>query len=392
MDVTPVQISQVTSWTNFIDIVRQDKSINFVAMAVTQWNALSIDALVFYLESKGYVINAGIVIAEHYSSGYLIDETFFTNKSSRYYLLPYSKEADRVFESKPEKDWTEKLQRACDFYRIVFDFKNNWSKHPLFYSTFNHTIPDAVILQQLGDMGRPVVVCRTEEGIGPYMGTFDKTYPRFREVRTLPALHGYMRAVFWGREVYGMLHKSYDSLTMKKAWHGLRKNDSIIPFYRKVFALRNEMVKPVVDKRLINNSVIICTASWKRHLIQDEEDFRVLKLVCDDLHNRGIKLLLKAHPRDAFYPTKFEELHCELLNVPGLSFEGLCECALPKAVISYPSTTLINPKLFWNVPTFCVADMLDREKMRNYIDEIDSFKRVFRNFVRFVKTPNEIKI
>ena len=144
MDVTPVQISQVTSWTNFIDIVRQDKSINFVAMAVTQWNALSIDALVFYLESKGYVINAGIVIAEHYSSGYLIDETFFTNKSSRYYLLPYSKEADRVFESKPEKDWTEKLQRACDFYRIVFDFKNRILVHLCRYP-FQRRLPSIVM-------------------------------------------------------------------------------------------------------------------------------------------------------------------------------------------------------------------------------------------------------
>lgn len=383
----------VKSWNEALELVRNDCTINFVAMAVTQWNALSIDALLFYLEDIGYEINALIVIAEHYSAGYLIQESYFTNKRAVYYRLPYTKGVHDI-EPRQEKAHTGfvgKMKDVCDYYRIVFDIGRK-GKDCLFYSTYNHTIPDAVILQKLGDMGRPVIVCRSEEGIGPYMGTFDKTYPPLREVKTIPELHGYFRTVFWGREIYRRLHVTYNSLTLKSTWQGLKVNETIIPYYRKVFALRNEMVKPPVDKALIEKSIIICTASWKRHLIDDEEDLRVMKRVCDDLYGRGFHLLLKPHPRDQYYPPKAEELHCEILDVPGLTMESLCEYAQPKAVVSFASTTLVNPYVFWRIPTYCVTEMLNREKMMSYLDEIDSFKRVFKNFVRFVKDTSEIEV
>lgn len=379
----------LTSWNDAVEIVRKDHSYNFIAMAVTQWNALSIDALLFYMESKGVHVRALIVIAEHYANGYLIEESVFTNKCATYYRLPYRKNAHDI----ERKTTGGRLKRDMHYYASVFSPRLWFARrNVLYYSTFNHTMPNAVIIDQLGDMGRPVMVCHTEEGIGPYMGTFDKTYPKLRDVNSLPGLHGYMRAVFWGRTVYRMLHPSFDSLTLHKTTGGLRANKKILPYYRKVFALRNEMVDISVDKKLIETSVIICTASWKRPLIEDEEDVRVLRDVCDYLHGKGISLLLKPHPRDAFYPTKLEELHCQMLSVPGLTMESICQYARPLAIISFASTTLINPSLFWNIPTYCVTDMLNRNKMTAYLDEIDSFKHIFKRFVRFVESPAQIEL
>lgn len=111
----------------------------------------------------------------------------------------------------------------------------------------------------------------------------------------------------------------------------------------------------------------------------------MMKQMCDYLYLNGYKLLLKAHPCDLFYPSKIDELHCELLNIPGLSMESLCGYAKPQAVVSFASTTLINPYVFWKIPTFCLTDMLDRTKMKSYLDEIDSFKRTYKNFVHFVQ-------
>lgn len=387
----------ISSWSEAIEIVRKNHTINFIAKAVTQWNALSIDALLFYLESKGYIINAAIIIAEHYSSGYLIDESFFTNKCAKYFLLSYksqTEEKNNKCDNRKVEGIKQKLSDAIDFYKIIFtprSFCIN-KKDVLFYSTFDYTIPDSIIIQKLGNMGRPIVTCRTEEGIGPYMGTFNKAYVVIPKIWNLKEIHGYFRAVFMGRIVYRFFHKTYNSLTFKHTLRGLKRNKSIIPFYHKVFSIRNTIVRPQIDKNLMANSVIICTASWKRHLIENDEDLIVLRMVCDNLHRRGFSLLLKAHPRDLFFPTKLVELHCTLLDVPGLSMESLCEFSKPKAVISFASTTLVNPSLFWNIPTYCVTDMLNRNNVKAYIDEIDSFKRIFKNFVHFVKSPDEIKV
>lgn len=367
-----------------------DNSTNFVAVACTQWNALSIDALLMMLEDKGIIINAAIVIAEHKTGRYLIDESFFSNTCSQYFWLPFSggRDIKNGIKQKPSK-WKDVQQ----FYRIVFgsDVKNN--SNVLYYSTFNHTIPDAVIKRDLEWMGRPLITCRTEEGLGPYMGTFDKTYPQLSEVRGWREFHGYLRAVFFGREVYRLLHTTYSSLIFKRTLFGLKPNPEVFPYYRKLFRKRNEVVRPNLNRDLIQDAVVICTSSWYREEIIDDEDFRVMLSICDALSTRGQKLLLKPHPRDRFFPTKLKELHCELLDVPGLTIESLCEYAQPKAIIGYPSSSLINPKIFWNIPTYCIADMLNRDKLAiRYCEEIDQFKRAFRHIVPDIRSISDIVV
>ena len=73
--------------------------------------------------------------------------------------------------------------------------------------------------------------------------------------------------------------------------------------------------------------------------------------------------------------------------------ESLCEYAKPKAIISFASTVLVNPSIFWNIPTFCISDMLNGEKIdRLYLNELIEFKKVFKNYIHFVKDSKEIDI
>lgn len=372
------------SWHEAIEIVKQNKSINFFAKVVTVWNALSVDALIASLQAKGIKINAFIVIVEHFANGYLIDETFFTNSCSTYCYMP-------TFGKRGKTEFEPCALSLISFYQYLFSKRSQ--ANAVYYATFNQATPEVVISLSLEKLlERPVVPCKIEEGVGGYMGTFDNSYPSFSEIKNYGELRSYVRYSLFGSRLYKRLHPAYDSLTLHQGLSGLKINQGILPFYRKTFEIRNAVTCPQIDRKLIANSIVVCTVGWRRNEIVDEEDFRVIKEVCDYLHSLGHTLLLKPHPRDKFYDKHLEELHCSLLAVDGLSMESLCAMSQPKAVISYSSTTLINPKIFWGIPTYCLSDMLQRKKIANgYLDEIDRYKRTFGKFVSFPKKLSDFE-
>ena len=371
------------SWNDALEIVSKDTSINLFSKVVTLWNALSLDALIMSLQSKGYIIKAYVVIAEHFSAGYLIDESCFVNQCSRFAYLP-SKGKDS------DAEIAVPNISIKDYYKFILSKKS--SQNPLLYAYYNHTVPAALYPLSLEPvLNRTVIPCQIEEGVGAYMGTFDKTYPSFFQIRSLGEFRIYIRYSFVGGLIYKLLHPTYNSLTLRSSLTGLKVNKEILPYYRQIFEQRNSSIESQIDRKIMSKSIVICTVGWRRNEIQENEDFRVLKLVCDYLHAQGHHLFLKPHPRDSFFETQLETLHCDLLKVTGLTMESLCAQCQPKAIISFSSTTLINPKIFWNVPTYCVAGMLQRDKLSEiYVDEIDSFKRTFRNFVEFPKDVSEM--
>lgn len=377
-------MNTLTSWQQTLDIVREDSRINLIATAVTPWNALSIDALLSYLSDLHINIHAIIVIAEHYQAGYMIDEGSFSNTCSEYYRLPYSdKTQNRTLASKIE---------FLTYYRNVFNLTHD--KSPiLYYVTFNHTIPDILIAQSVGERTkRRICVCHSEEGVGAYMGTFDKTYPKFRDIHSIGEFRSFVRYSLFGKTIYRSTHKTYNSLTLKDSWSGLAINQGIVPYYHKIFSKKCLNIDFGLEKEEIAHSVVICTTAWRRNEIIDDEDTRVLTNVCEYLTDKNIKLLLKPHPRDKHFITIADYLHCKILAV-GSPIEIVCEYAQPRAIISFSSTTLVNPAIFWNIPTFCLTGMLNREKISDfYLDEIDSFKRTFGNFVKHVRRCEDIQI
>ena len=382
----------IHSWNDILSLVQSDRSINFTAIAVTPWNALSIDALLLFLAAKGIKIKAIIVIAEHYSAGYMISPSCFTNNCADYYYLPFSHNQNHNIPLPEEnKKLISRIHDFFEFYKLVFGFQS-YKEDTLYYSTFNHSFPDAILLQRLKKVGRRIVICHTEEGVGAYMGTFDNTYPPLKKIKSFAGIHDYIRNIFFGKVVYRKLHKTYNSLTLIQNYRGLQINKEIIPYYRAIFRLRNKELSISIDKEEIRKSIIICTTAWRRNEIKENDDLRVLIDVCNYLWEQGEHLLLKTHPRDAFFIKKADILHCKVLNTSGLSMESLCEYACPKAIVSFSSTTLINPRIFWNIPTFCISDMLNRGNISNfYLDEIDSFKQTFKKFVVFINSSQELE-
>lgn len=376
---------QEMTWPSVLEKVNNDTSINFLARVTTVWSAISLDALFLMMESKGIMINGVIGIDEHKIAGYLIDPSFFTNKCCTYYNIPYS-ETKEVNEN---AYISAKNKGKAEFYKTVFQTGKN--RAPLYYGLWNSNIPPAIVSQDLTFLNRQIIVCHYEEGIGIYSGFFAHVYQDLNEVDSLGALKGYLRNIFIGKHLYSMFHKSYNSLTLCQSANGWIPCKEVIPYYRQVFRRKNEIANPQIDREELSKSIIICTIAWRRDEIQTEEDIRVLREVCGTLNGRGYRLFLKPHPRDTFTPRYADELGVKILDVKGLSLECLCEYAQPKAIVSFHSSTLVNPTVFWNIPTICLANMMEKEKLsENYKTEISKFKKTFGGIVHFVSSADEI--
>lgn len=371
------------SWSQALDFVKKDKSYNMLARLGTLWNILSLDALVLSLKQKGVAVKALVVITEHPKNGYLVDESCFVNDSYTFFYMPASENG---------KDSIETISNFSFLGYYKFLLHHRSLDNGLMVVTFNHTLPDIVLAASVEPYtDRDAIPCLIEEGFAAYSGTYDKTYPTLSSIKSIGELRSYFRYIIFGRWVYRILHPTFNSLTLHKGLSGLKINKKILPFYREVFQKRILSVNNSFNWEKLPKSIVICTVGWHREKIREDEDFRVLKQVCDYLSSLGYNLILKPHPRDTFFEHHLQELNCSLMKVPGLSMEGMCTKSQPKAVISFSSTTLVNPKIFWNIPTYSIADMLDRNKIdKFYIDEIDNFKRTFRGVVQFVKTPQEI--
>lgn len=376
---------EYTTWSHALDIVKHDKTYNMLVRLGTLWNVLSLDALVLSLRDKGITVNALVIITEHPTNGYLVDESCFVNDCYTFVYLPANE---------PDKDSANKISEfsVMSYYRFLL--KKRSLDNGLMVVTFNHTMPDVVIAASVEPyVGRDVVPCRIEEGFAAYSGTYDKTYPDLKRIHSVGELRSFIRYIVFGRWFYRLLHPSFDSLTLRQSLFGLKINKGILPFYREVFAKRTLSMDAQFDWTLLSHSIVICTVGWHRDKIQNDEDFRVWKEVCDYLYSLGYSLILKPHPRDTFFEHHLDALHCTLMKIPGMSMESMCTKAQPRAVISFSSTTLVNPKVFWNIPTYSIVGLLDRSKIDEmYLDEADNFRQTFGNIVTFIDHLQDISI
>ena len=129
-------------------------------------------------------------------------------------------------------------------------------------------------------------------------------------------------------------------------------------------------------------SAILCTTAWNRNSINDENDLVLIKKIINILYTSGYNIYLKTHPRDNYFASKINELpHTILLQ--DFEIEQLfVQNDLPKYIISFSSTVLVNAKIFSKIYPICITDLLNRSCISSfYLQEIDSFKETFGELI-----------
>lgn len=389
-----IELPQGNPW---LEAVRIDNSINFIAIAYTPWHAISIDSLILKLQSQGEQIKASIVLMEHPSTGWSISKDCFINNCSIFYKQSYKQEHGfhSVLISNVEKrSIINHLKDTILYYSFYFrDVVPSKNKRKIYF-VVNSFFQPCIIRELHYSFGRHVIVSYSEEGVASYMGTIKSPYSSVKDIHAFSDLKKYLKEYLLDQCFYTLLHKTESVKILKKSWNQFKIVHSVIPFYTKVLeAISEKSSVKIEGKNRISESILICTTAWERKKITAEEDLRVLSIVCSFLKGQGYNLLLKTHPRDSYFEAKADSLFCSLVKSSNASVESICIKARPIAIISFSSTTLITPHIFWNIPVFCISDMLDRSKIDDfYLKEIDSFKNTFLKIVNFPQSEKDIII
>lgn len=365
---------------DLVEIIKANPDINFVANAVTPWHAIAIDASIMWLQDQGVDVRGLCLLEPHMDYGYVCDTSVFTNTVSKKYMYKYSFHPYHL------------IRRKYYFYRFIFGNVHKRNSDNLVYLLSPGTNVDigSYVYELLPH--KHIRYILTEEGVGTYLGTCEREIPTYNSFITflkyLKTIHRYSMIDYVEKH-----HEVVNNRLFTEDEDGeLILNERIVPYYRDSVYDKAKRALGEAAKFDLRDSVLLCTNAWYRDKVKDDEDYKVLLDVCNNLHAKGVKIILKPHPRDAFFAEHAKNLHAEIME-HSYPIESMCSISQPKAIIGYSSTALVTAKLFWNIPVYCLSDMLDQSKLDDlYLKETGKFKKKFHNYVCFPKRMDEILI
>lgn len=366
---------------DLVEIIKANPDINFVANAVTPWHAIAIDASIKWLQDQGVVLK-GLCLLEPYTDyGFACDTNVFTNTVSKKYLYKYSFHPYHL------------LRRKFYFYRFIFGNAHKRKSDDIVYllSADRRINIGSYIYELLPH--KHICFILTEEGVGTYLGTQEPIIPTYNSFISYLKYLKFKHKISMNHYVEKHHEVVNNRLFTEDEDGELILNERIVPYYRDSVYDKAKRALGEAAKFDLRDSVLLCTNGWwPRSKVKDDEDYKVLLEVCNNLHAKGIKIILKPHPRDAFFAQHAKDLNAEIME-QSYPIEPICSISRPKAIIGYSSTALVTAKLFWNIPVYCLSDMLDQSKLDDfYIKETVNFKKKFHNYVCFPKRLEEIVI
>lgn len=367
-----IKAVDVKSYDYLIQILKKNPDINYIANAVTPWHAIGVDSAIALLKEKNPFIKGLSLVRAHSKTGFCCDEEIFTNQSEFKFCIDLRNHG------------FNKIKLFFSFYGFLLKNIIKQKKDDFFIIG---ATPDPILailaLKYLPN--RHIKFLIIDDGVAKYMGTLVAAKPQKGFINQLKyfrvCLENHLITNYTDLESLGLL---------KRAQNAWLKNETIVPYYRNTLKILSNKLK--ISNILPEKNFIICTTAWSREHITKDEDLEQLKLICSFLHSQGYNLMMKPHPRDSFFIQHMDELYCTLLDADSTAMEVICEKYHFQGIISFSSTILITAKVLFDIPTYCISDMLDRTKINEvYLNEIDSFKKTFQQTTHFVKSITDMK-
>ena len=362
-------------------LLKENPDINFIGWTCTPWQAIGVDAALMRLQKEGEKLKGICFVEPKQNFGYLCttENAYVNTFSKRYYYEPSNSPYSR-------SEWRK------NHYRFVFkDYKKTRDDNTLYIvEPFCNIVLGVVAYTTLPH--RHICFVQSDEGVAPYLGTLEADPPKIHSI------HSFLS--FCKFELYRKKDKMFKShfdyfncrIFLQEKDKSISLNHVMVPYFKESIERKTRMTIGTSFDVDLRDSVVICTTAWFRNEIKDDEDLKVLINVCDYIYAKGHKIILKPHPRDEFFAKHAKDLHADILGY-SIPIETICAITQPKAMIGFSTTALETAKLFWNIPVFCISNMLDRTKLSHfYLREIDNFKLVFRKLIKFVDNVEEIDI
>ena len=389
----------------FLSQLMSEKDVDFIAWAVSHWHAIGVDAFIYDLSQReNKKLRGVIIISPHSKDGFVINEGDFICKNFS--------EVEFYFLDVSQKVQQSTVFRVIKFIKKTFDIllatknirnKNKNKKEIYIVSVMNPNINFLQIFRNkhLASKYSPAFSL-IDEGIGAYMSK--KVWKIVRELNYQnKELKHFQFVQVIELKIFEIGYSFLKNIALKyisteNRFLFSKKHDTLIPIWSVVNSYKNVLEKRKRHIKKVKNTaplaIIVTQPFLEYEQLSVEYELNITERVVNILVQRGISVAIKPHPRETVDKytsilTKFKSEQIELIQqkTPVEDFFMLD----PACIIGYTSTSLVNARVLYNIPTISIINILETTNAEMLNVQKNEFKKLASNMnIFFINSIEEI--
>lgn len=403
-----------------------NEGIDFIAIASTQWHAVCVDSAIYSLKERLNKKPCGIILVSRYGANFRISkDDFSAEEFSEIKFITIGDEEKSLFErvfsffkdhvkllfkirnirKYSEKSVTnENLRKSLtnnkktqndDFSSL----KTNYSKKNLFLispvAPFNRLL--LYFNKEISKKYKAVFIC-DDGGLGAYMPkSFTKASNEASKDSSSLKLFIMEKGLSFDKKIRNSYIPYVEVVRRNLFVIGTYKEQKLIPnkeileSYKSVLKIRN--YNKNIAKKINKKSVLIITQPYSEMgFVNDLDEFKVINQVVSYLKNKKINIILKPHPRES--SRKYEKLEKDVTILDNsFSIEEILPSLDLFSVIGFTSSALINAKIFYNIPSISLADLICKySNDEALLFSSKELKKLTNDFIIFLDDVEQINL
>lgn len=371
--------------------IKRNLQWNLVAFVVTPWAAHGVDAFIEYMADRGIHPNGIICIIKHGQAGYLVDSDHFSFSSKDVRLC-------MLAESTTEFPVVKKLKMKFNMYihNLMTKTKGYRNIYILNQGSANYEWHAQLKNLKDGRLVRSVII---DEGIGMYMR--DKKAWVKEDFSNAGSLKEKISIAVSRCFANPLMQKHLSSkgelmnfcVLQRNAKNELISSDFSVKYYKTVIH-RLGLKEGIKCPSIYENAVVVNTQPfYEYNQVFEDEDIRIIEHLCELCAKKGIKVVLKPHPREKYIERYGMLRNCLIDTRKGITQESIISqlTIKPKAIVGFSSTTLISERIFDEIPAISLIDCVNIQNIESKMRlDFINFKRSFAQFVNFPENLKEL--
>lgn len=371
-----------------LSLILNDKKCNFLAMAITPYQAVGVNAAISYLRQRGVEIQGYILMTSHPDTGRVLDSSLFLVDKQKIKCVEFD------YEYKKE-NLIKKIATRIDQLTICRVKKNGVP----FYFVWTEILNNALYAIRESSFNYDLHFIKIDDGAASYLEPFEcrRSYLLYAAGdNKLKRINANVKA--WGYSIITkycenglknrnrMINANIFVRDMKR--DQLIRNTLFSTHYADVFS-KVELNKETYEQ--FNQAVVVNSQGLGEFGITDGViDYKCLETLANML-NKNYKVVIKPHPREKEID-KYMKLGWIVVDNT-VAQEVILSNSKPKCLISFFSSTLLNAKGLFNIPVISLAKILLNEEISDtFRHELVRYIDMYKDIVLFPDSYNELEL